>query len=51
MTQLFNAKLIGREFSTHFFHVGDLLEWANSKRLRLHGAETKKPHSCEAGLS
>lgn len=35
MTTLFHAELSEREFSSHLLHVGDLLQWAESKRLHL----------------
>lgn len=35
MTTLFHAEISDREFSSHLLHVGDLLEWAESKRLHL----------------
>lgn len=35
MNTLFHAELSEREFSSHLLHVGDLLAWAESKRLHL----------------
>ncbi len=35
MNTLFHAELSEREFSSHLLHVGDLLEWAQSKRLHI----------------
>jgi hypothetical protein len=35
MTTLFHAEISGRDFASHLLHVGDLLEWAKSKRLHL----------------
>ena len=35
MTTLFKVGFLNREYASHLLHVGDLLEWAKSKRLHL----------------
>ena len=35
MTTLFDSQLSCRDYASHLLHVGDLLEWAKSKRLHL----------------
>ena len=35
MTTLFDSRLSWRDYASHLLHVGDLLEWAKSKRLHL----------------